>query len=80
MLDCILGDATLYARADAVEAGWKFVDPILRAWQERPEIQIFGYPAGTWGPRETQALFDEPGDDWRYPCANLANDGEYCEL
>ena len=80
LLDCILGDATLYARADAVEAGWKFVDPILRAWQERPEIQVFGYPAGTWGPRETQALFDEPGDDWRYPCANLANDGEYCEL
>ena len=79
LLDCMLGDATLYARGDAVEACWKFVNPIQRAWAENPDIKIYGYPGGTWGPKEARTLFD--GDlDWRYPCKNLASDGEYCEL
>jgi glucose-6-phosphate 1-dehydrogenase len=80
LLDCILGDATLYARADAVEACWKFITPILDTWKENPDIKIFGYPAGTWGPKEASDLFDEPNEDWRYPCKNLVNDGFYCEL
>jgi glucose-6-phosphate 1-dehydrogenase len=80
LLDCMLGDATLYARADAVEACWKFITPILETWQQNPEIKMYGYPAGTWGPKEASQLFDEPGEDWRYPCKNLANDGIYCEL
>jgi glucose-6-phosphate 1-dehydrogenase len=80
LLDCMLGDATLYARADAVETCWKFVNPILQVWQEDPAIKIFGYPAGTWGPKESSALFEDVKEDWRYPCKNLANDGIYCEL
>lgn len=80
LLDCMLGDATLYARGDAVEACWQFVDPIQRAWAENPDIKIYGYPGGTWGPKEARALFDNPALDWRYPCKNLASDGEYCEL
>jgi len=76
----MLGDATLYARSDAVEACWKFITPILEAWESRPEIKIFGYPAGTWGPKEAAGLFGDPATDWRYPCRNLANDGIYCEL
>ena len=80
LLDCMLGDATLFARSDAVEACWKFVDPILKAWENNPDIPVYGYPAGTWGPLEARALFGEPDDDWRYPCRNLADDGEYCEL
>jgi glucose-6-phosphate 1-dehydrogenase len=80
LLDCILGDATHYARADAVEACWKFVDPILKAWERNDKIKMYGYPAGTWGPPEASKLFDNPGEDWRYPCKNLAHDGEYCEL
>ncbi len=80
ILDCILGDATHYARADAVEACWKFVDPILRAWERNDKIKMYGYPAGTWGPPEASRLFDELDQDWRYPCKNLAHDGEYCEL
>ena len=80
ILDCILGDATHYARADAVEACWKFVDPILKAWERNDKIKMYGYPAGTWGPPEASKLFDNPGEDWRYPCKNLAHDGEYCEL
>ena len=80
ILDCILGDATHYARADAVEACWRFVDPILKTWEKNSKIKMYGYPAGTWGPPEARKLFDSPEDDWRYPCANLVHDGEYCEL
>jgi glucose-6-phosphate 1-dehydrogenase len=80
LLDCMLGDATLYARADAVEACWKFVDPILQEWKSNSDIKVYGYPAGTWGPREASDLFDDPNIDWRYPCRNLSDDGIYCEL
>jgi glucose-6-phosphate 1-dehydrogenase len=54
--------------------------PVLLAWQNNPDIKLYGYPAGTWGPNEANMLFTEPGEDWRYPCKNLAQDGEYCEL
>ena len=80
LLDCMLGDATLYARADAVETCWKFVSPIQEAWENDPDIKMYGYPAGTWGPKESRDLFGDPQEDWRYPCKNLANDGIYCEL
>ncbi len=78
LLDCIQGDATLYARGDAVEKAWEFVQPILNAWQNNPDIPIYGYPAGTWGPDVVDNLIEE--GLWRYPCKNLAHDGEYCEL
>ncbi len=80
LLDCMHGDATLYARADAVEACWTFIDPILGDWQNNPDLKVYGYPAGTWGPREASMLFEDPYIDWRYPCKNLTNDGIYCEL
>jgi glucose-6-phosphate 1-dehydrogenase len=80
LLDCMNGDSTLYSRADAVEASWDFVQPILNAWQEDPESKIYGYPAGTWGPEIADSLFEKPGITWRYPCKNLSNDGQYCEL
>jgi glucose-6-phosphate 1-dehydrogenase len=80
LLDCMLGDATLYARSDAVEACWAFVRPILTAWEEHPEEKLYGYPAGTWGPKEASDLFSSEEDDWRYPCKNLSDDGIYCEL
>lgn len=80
LLDCILGDATLYARSDAVEACWKFIDPVLAAWKDQHDIKIYGYPAGTWGPVESFALFEGNKSEWRYPCKNLTNDGLYCEL
>ena len=80
LLDCIIGDATLYARNDAVEACWKFIDPILTAWRENEDIKLYGYPAGTWGPTRASELLGDPSLDWRYPCRNLSNDGEYCEL
>ncbi len=79
LLDCMLGDATLYSRGDAVIAAWNFVDPILKAWKEQPCIKVHGYPSGTWGP-ETSDNLVEGDQTWRYPCKNLAGDGEYCQL
>jgi glucose-6-phosphate 1-dehydrogenase len=78
LLDCMQGDATLYSRGDAVEAAWEFVQPIINAWETNPEIPIYGYPAGSWGPEESAKLI--VNGDWRYPCKNLHNDGLYCEL
>ncbi len=80
LLDCMQGDSTLFTRGDAVEEAWGIVDPILRAWENMPEIPIYGYPAGTWGPRESEALIGEPNMTWRFPCKNLSDDGIYCEL
>jgi len=79
ILDCILGDAMLYARNDAVEACWAFITPILEAWRDKPDIKLYGYPAGTWGPKEASSLFGE-GEDWRYPSKALVNGGDYKEL
>ena len=78
LLDCMQGDATLYSRGDAVEKAWEFVQPILDVWEKDPEIPIYGYPAGTWGPEVVDDLMED--SQWRYPCKNLAHDGEYCEL
>jgi len=78
LLDCMQGDATLYSRGDAVEKAWEFVQPILDAWQNNLDIPIYGYPAGTWGPETVDPLMED--SVWRYPCKNLAHDGEYCEL
>lgn len=80
LLDCMLGDSTLYHRGDAVEAAWKFVDPILNAWKNNPDIIVHGYPAGSWGPDVSDDLVEGKDQTWRYPCKNLSDDGNYCEL
>ena len=80
LLDCMQGDSTLYARGDAVEAAWKFVDPILETWKENQRIPLHGYPCGTWGPEVADQMIDGEDHTWRYPCKNLADDGLYCEL
>ena len=79
LLDAMLGDSTLFSRGDSVNAAWEFVDPILNAWQNDDSIKLYGYPAGTWGPEQADALI-EGNYIWRYPCKNLADDGEFCEL
>jgi len=80
ILDCMQGDATLYARGDSTEAAWEFIDPILQAWNDNDDIPVFGYPAGTWGPEHADELIEGKNMQWRYPCSNLTDDGNYCEL
>lgn len=78
LLDCMNGDATLYARRDGVEAAWDFVEPIFNAWDTNADIPLYGYPSGTWGPESADALIAE--GRWRYPCRNLTNNDGYCSL
>jgi glucose-6-phosphate 1-dehydrogenase len=80
LYDAMTGDSTLYARADAVEAAWKFVAPIQEVWNSNPAQKIYGYPAGTWGPENADDLIADKEMTWRYPCKNLSDDGIYCEL
>jgi glucose-6-phosphate 1-dehydrogenase len=65
--DCMIGDATLFQRADMVEAGWSIVDPVLDVWKALAPRNFPNYPAGTWGPRESDALLEEDGRSWRKP-------------
>ena len=65
ILDTMKGDATLFTRADEVEAQWGFIDPIMQAWKEK-EAPLSIYEAGSWGPREADAILS-PGDTWRRP-------------
>lgn len=61
LLDVMLGDSTLYARRDSLEASWQFIDPILRAWKQNPQRGLLTYPALTEGPDPQQLL--EVGND-----------------
>lgn len=78
--DCISGDPTLFTRGDAVEASWRFFDPLLKYWEKNPDAPLYGYPAGTWGPLESEAMMNEHGAEWTNPCKNLTNVDLYCEL
>lgn len=78
--DCIQGDPTLFTRSDAVEASWKFFDPLLKFWHDHVNAPLYGYPAGTWGPLESEAMMIEHGAEWTNPCKNLTNTDLYCEL
>ncbi len=62
--DCLLGDATLYSRADAIESAWKICQPILDRWMEK-DREIPKYEAGTWGPRESDVMIESEGRFWR---------------
>lgn len=78
--DCIAGDPTLFTRGDAVEASWRFFDPLLKYWKENKNAALYGYPAGTWGPLESEAMMTEHGVVWTNPCKNLTDSNLYCEL
>jgi glucose-6-phosphate 1-dehydrogenase len=63
--DCIRGDATLFDRADSVEAAWSLVDPILDAWQKGTPPPFPNYPAGSQGPKAADDLIITDGRRWR---------------
>lgn len=64
LLDCMLGDSTLYARRDMVERGWEIVAPILEAWK-KPAAKFPNYEAGSWGPQAAFDLIESDGRSWR---------------
>src|SRR6516225_5031145 len=65
LYDCMIGDATLFQRADNVEAGWQVVQPILDAWAKTPPKSFPNYKAGTEGPAEADELLARDGHSWR---------------
>ena len=65
LYDCMIGDATLFSRADDIEAGWRVVQPILDAWSENRAAEIPIYSAGSNGPGEADALIARDGRRWR---------------
>ena len=66
LLDCMIGDPTLFTRADEVEAAWTLIDPIENAWQNsRPPLQT--YPSGSWGPDAAAKLLQADGREWHRP-------------
>jgi glucose-6-phosphate 1-dehydrogenase len=65
LLDAMLGDATLFARHDFVEAAWALVTPIHDCWNAERAGGIPAYEAGEWGPPEADALISRGGRRWR---------------
>ena len=65
LYDCMIGDATLFQRADMVEAGWAVVQPMLDVWKALPPRNFPNYPSGTWGPKEAEDLLRKDGRHWR---------------
>jgi glucose-6-phosphate 1-dehydrogenase len=63
--DCMAGDATLFQRADMVEAGWSVIQPILDVWHALPARGFPNYAAGSWGPIEAEELLEKDGRSWR---------------
>ncbi len=65
LYDCMIGDATLFQRADMVEAGWSVVDPILDVWKALPPRRFPNYAGGTWGPKDADELMERDEREWR---------------
>lgn len=67
LLDIMRGDATLFMRADQIEAAWSIVTPVLKAWATMPLQEADLYQAGTWGPETANALVAKGGHHWLLP-------------
>ena len=63
--DCMIGDQTLFQRADMVEAGWSVVSPILDVWKALPPRNFPNYASGAWGPKEADEMLEHDGRRWR---------------
>lgn len=63
LLDVMTGDATLFMRADQVEAAWKVVTPVLESWETgTPDFP--NYAPGSWGPEAATQLVEKDGFQW----------------
>jgi glucose-6-phosphate 1-dehydrogenase len=65
LLDAMLGDPTLFARHDFVEASWALITPIHEKWRNEPVRELPSYEAGEWGPAEADELMTQDGRRWR---------------
>jgi glucose-6-phosphate 1-dehydrogenase len=65
LYDCMIGDATLFQRADNIEAGWQAVQPLLDAWARNPQRGFPNYAPGSAGPAAADELLARDGRTWR---------------
>jgi len=63
--DCMNGDATLFKRADNIEAGWDIMQPVLDVWGALPTRDFPNYAAGSWGPDAAEQLLADCGHSWK---------------
>ena len=64
LLDALMGDASLFTRADEVEMAWGLIDPIAKAWESEQSPPLAAYEPGTWGPTQADALLAAEGRSW----------------
>ena len=64
LLDALNGDPSLFLRRDEVEASWRVVDSIRKAWEVGDMPKLVDYAPGSWGPQEADGLFDDPYARW----------------
>ena len=64
LLDAMLGDPTLFARHDFVEASWALITPVHEAWARERAPAVPVYESGEWGPREADTLIERAGQRW----------------
>ena len=67
LLDCMIGDATLFTRSDEALAQWEFTTDIMQAWSENPVTSLPLYAPGTWGPQGADEFIEQDGRKWLNP-------------
>ncbi len=68
LLDCMLGDQTLFIRDDDMKISWELLNPIIDEWSKNPALYPLNpYPAGSWGPEEADAIPNQENNRWRVP-------------
>jgi glucose-6-phosphate 1-dehydrogenase len=72
LLDVLDGDASLFARADEVEAAWRVCDPVIAEWHSRDKPTLFMYDPGGWGPEECSEWMHAQGRGWFDTCPVLS--------
>jgi glucose-6-phosphate 1-dehydrogenase len=67
ILDCMIGDASLFTRDDEVERAWEILDPVNAAWAAGEGGSLHFYGAGSWGPPAADEMLHRDGRAWRRP-------------
>ena len=64
LYDVMIGDSTLFMRADQALEAWKLITPVLETWETVPSADFPNYSAGSWGPEPAEALIARDGRSW----------------
>jgi glucose-6-phosphate 1-dehydrogenase len=68
LADCLLGDQTLFVRADNLQTSWDFITPVMETWRKNPDASpLRFYKAGEWGPKEADAMLARDNRKWHVP-------------